>query len=340
MVGTVLLVSGLGALAGMQICGPLADRWGSGRVTCVAVTAMALTVVVPLSATNTVWAFGGALLFGICTGAADVAMNAAAVEVERRYRRPIMASFHAVFSMGSVAGSAFAAAGFAVRASTPTAAAAAAVCCSALIAAVCRWLKYAGDAKPVDGGEDHEQRTAHPRRVAVLGALAFLLLLCEGAAMDWSSLHAQQQLAASPTLGAVAFGSFVTAMTIGRLCADRIAARVGPVAVVRWGCLLALAGIAVVVASPVLPLTIAGWVIFGLGLAGGAPQVFTAAGNLHVDSGRVLARVVGVGYLAIMAGPAVIGWLAEVSSLSAALVLPLCAVTVCAVSAASVGARR
>jgi MFS family permease len=137
-------------------------------------------------------------------------------------------------------------------------------------------------------------------------------------------------------LGAIAFSAFVTAMTVGRLCVDRIAHRIGPVAMVRRGCALAALGIGVVIASPVMPLTLVGWVLFGLGLAGGVPQVFTAAGNLRSGSGRALARVVGVGYVAMMAGPATIGWLAQVSSIAAAMVLPLCAVILCAVAAASV----
>ena len=134
----------------------------------------------------------------------------------------------------------------------------------------------------------------------MLALLSFLLFLVEGSAMDWSSLHAQQHLDASPTWGSMAFGSFVGAMTFGRFTVDRLAARIGPVPVFRWGSTVAFIGLVVVVLSPVLPLTLAGWVVTGLGLAGGMPQVFTAAGNVGTSSGRSLALVVGVGYAAIL----------------------------------------
>jgi hypothetical protein len=83
-------------------------------------------------------------------------------------------------------------------------------------------------------------------------------------------------------------------------------------------------------------LALVGWAILGLGLCGGVPQVFTAAGNLPGGSGKALSRVVGTGYVAILAGPGVIGWLADQLSLNTALLLPLCGVFVCACAAAAV----
>ena len=92
--------------------------------------------------------------------------------------------------------------------------------------------------------------------------------------------------------------------------------------------------------SPVLPLTLLGWVIAGLGLAGGMPQVFTAAGNVGASSGRSLALVVGVGYAAILGGPAIIGWVADRLTLNTTLVIPLVALLLCGVLAAAVKPDR
>lgn len=340
MVGTILLISGVGALAGMQISGPLADRLGGSTVGLFTGGAMALSVLAPLAAPSTPWVAGGALLFGAATGSADVAMNAAAVEVERAYGRPIMGSFHAVFSMGSVAGSLLATIGFVLRATTVEASAAVAAIVVLILIGVSRLLRCADADAPVPVVSEESvsgtRSTPDLLRVIVLGVLAFLLLLSEGAAMDWSSLHAQQHFGAAPALGSVAFGCFVTAMTLGRFCADRIAGRFGSVATVRWGCLLAASGVTTVFLAPGIPGALIGWLVFGFGLAGGIPQVFTAAGNIGTGSGRVLARVVGMGYVAMLAGPALIGWLAELSSINTALLLPLCAILLCAAAAPAV----
>ncbi|CDO11130.1 MFS transporter [Mycolicibacterium cosmeticum] len=342
MVGTILLVSGLGALTGMQVCGPLADRLGGATVGRYAAGAMAVSVLAPLAATSTAWVAAGALLFGTATGAADVAMNTAAVQVERAYRQPIMGSFHALFSMGSVAGSLLATIGFTLHLTTPAASAAVAAVVLVVLLAAAGLLRGAqlGDPAPVAAGEVAAPASTHRLQVVVLGSLAFLLLLSEGAAMDWSSLHAQQHFGSTPALGSIAFGCFVAAMTAGRFCADAVAGRFGAVATIRWGCAVAALGVTTVLLAPDMRLALAGWVLFGAGLAGGIPQVFTAAGNIGPGAGAALARVVGMGYVALLAGPALIGWLAELSSINTALALPLGAVVVCALAATAVRARE
>ena len=152
--------------------------------------------------------------------------------------------------------------------------------------------------------------------------------------MDWSSLHAQQHLGASSSLAALAAGSFMVAMTVSRFLADRVAAVVGPVWMLRGGAVLAMAGILTVIVAPALPVALVGWALFGIGLAGGLPQVFSAAGNLGgTTSGRTLSRVVGMGYVAIMGGPALIGWMVELVSWTGAFLVPFCAMLVCSLAA-------
>jgi MFS family permease len=137
-------------------------------------------------------------------------------------------------------------------------------------------------------------------------------------------------------LGALVFGAFVTAMTVGRFTADWVSGRKGPVWVVRWGGLLSAIGLGIVVASPVLPLTMFGWLVVGLGLSGGLPQVFSAAGNVRGASGTEFSRVVGAGYVALLAGPAIIGWLSELITLNLALLLPMTAACLAALGAGAV----
>ena len=348
--GTVLLILGIGALVGMQLSGPLIDRFGSESVAVFGGCAVVIAVVAALAATTFAEAALGAFLLGVATGHADVAMNAAAVSVERGYGRPIMASFHGAFSVGTVFGSLTGAAGFALGVGPIVSAAGVSVCCLVILGSAAAVLlrrprcattdsEPPGLASPVSAASP-PVRARRQHRVYVLAVLSFLLFLVEGSAMDWSSLHAQQHLDASPTWGSMAFGSFVAAMMFGRFTVDRLAARLGPVLVFRWGSAVAFLGLGVVVLSPVLPLTLVGWVILGLGLAGGMPQVFTAAGNAGDSSGRSIAMVVGVGYVAILGGPAIIGWVAERLSLNTALAIPLCAILLCGCAATAVRPQR
>jgi MFS family permease len=340
VLGLVVLVLGGGALVGMLLSGVLVDRFGSGPIAVAGGAAMALGVNIPLSAANG-WVAGlGAFLCGVAVGVTDVAMNAAAVDVERFYGRPIMASFHGVFSVGNVVGAAIGTVAFALHVPVYVTILGVTVLCLAVLGSsatvLLRDKLRAGEAEAPDTVPYTLPPAVSCRRgqVFMLGVLALLLMLSEGSATDWSSLHAQEHVGASHSWGAFTFGVFMAAMTVGRFTVDKLVERIGRVPVLRWGCALAAVGLLIVIASPMLPLTMAGWAAVGLGLAGGVPQVFTVAGNIDEQhEGRVLSWVVGTGYVAVLGGPALIGWLADALSLNTALVLPVFAVLICGCAA-------
>ncbi|PPJ25264.1 MFS transporter [Nocardia nova] len=177
-----------------------------------------------------------------------------------------------------------------------------------------------------------------PPKVLALAAIAFALLMAEGVANDWSALQTHEHLGVGDATAALSFGAFSIAMTVGRFTADRVSERFGRIAVVRWGSVLGAAGLAVIMLSPWLPLSLAGWILAGLGLAGGVPQIFTAAGNLGTPTAATdMSKVFGLGYLGFLAGPSVIGWLAQLTSLTLAFTFPLTAVLLCAWFARTVG---
>jgi MFS family permease len=185
---------------------------------------------------------------------------------------------------------------------------------------------------------DTAVRTRTPRRIWALAALALMLMLCEGVASDWSVLHLQDVLDAPASVAALAYGAYATAMTIGRLLADRLVARFGPVALVRWGTWLAALGLAAVVFSPWIPLALAGWTILGIGLSGCIPQLFSAAGHADPNtSGANVSRVAGLGYLGMLAGPAVIGPLTHVVPLNVTFLLPM---ALCVIAGSAAGILR
>lgn len=369
--GTFVLLLAAAALVGMRLAGPVADRIGSRTLVAIAATAASLTVLGPGLATSPL-ALGVALAcFGFGNGALDVSMNTQAVHVERAYRRPIMSAFHAMFSAGGFAGALVGAAAQRAGWSPPLTLACASIAgllCTALLvprlvvhhepasrredhgvptagsaaeasvgkpgAHEVRAEGGAVEVRPGPTGPDH--RLAHVRRrnVLSLGVIAFVLLLAEGVAADWSALQAREHLGASESGAALAFGAFSATMTIGRFLTDRVSQAFGPVAIVRYGSLLAAAGFTVVIVSPWLPLTLAGWAMCGLGIAGGVPQIFSTAGNLGGSTAATdMSRVFTIGYLGLLAGPAMIGWLTALIPLTAALAVPLVLTLACAAAA-------
>ncbi|MFF8670026.1 MFS transporter [Streptomyces sp. NPDC015242] len=338
--GGFLVLLGAGAFAGMQAGGRLSDRLGTRTVVPLAGVLCSATLVLPVLAREP-WALGAALvLFGFGNGTLDVSMNAHAVQVEKAYGRPVMSAFHATFSVGGVL-AALAGAGAIGAGWDPALALGAAAGLGVAVALVAaRGLLPGGPAAaPAGAGSaPGAGERAVPARIWLLAVLALLVMLCEGAANDWSVLHLESVLGAPESTAAFAYGTYAATMTAGRLLADRMSARFGPVAVLRYGAALAAAGITVVALSPWVWAALAGWALFGLGLSGCIPQLFSAAG--HADpsaAGTNVSRVAGLGYVGMLAGPAVIGWMTQVMALNHTfLLLTLC----CATAAAGAGILR
>ncbi|MFI9833938.1 MFS transporter [Streptomyces sp. NPDC051913] len=341
--GGLLVLLGLGAFLGMQVAGPLTDRLGARVVVPASAVLCGATLVLPGLAHDP-WTLAGALLvFGFCNGCLDVSMNAHAVHVEKAYGRPVMSGFHATFSVGGVL-AALVGAGAAGAGLNPAAGLAAMGAAGIVIAVIsARALLTAADGLDSPSGETAETSAAvEPRgakgRIWMLAVLALMVMLCEGAANDWSALHLKDVLGASAATAAFAYGTFAAAMTIGRLLADRLVARFGSLAILRHGAATAAVGITLVALGPWLWAAFTGWALFGLGLSGCVPQLFSAAG--HADpaaAGANVSRVAGLGYVGMLAGPAVIGWLTHLVALNHAFVL---LTLLCATTAAAAGILR
>ncbi|MFH8739158.1 MULTISPECIES: MFS transporter [unclassified Streptomyces] len=326
--GGLLVLLGLGAFIGMQVAGRLTDRLGARVVVPAGGVLCGAALVLPGLARDP-WTLAGALLiFGFCNGCLDVSMNAHAVHVEKSYGRPVMSGFHATFSVGGVL-AALVGAG-AASAGLSSAAGMAAIGAIGIVIALVSaraLLPAAPTAAGTDVIEEGESApTAKGRsargRIWLLSALALMIMLCEGAANDWSALHLKDVLGAPTSVAAFAYGTFAATMTIGRLLADRLVARFGPMAILRYGAATAAVGITVVAFSPWMWAAFLGWALFGLGLSGCVPQLFSAAG--HADpaaAGANVSRVAGLGYVGMLAGPAVIGWLTHLVALNHAFVL-------------------
>jgi fucose permease len=315
----------------MQIAGYAIARWGSKVVTGAALGLYVVAVNLPVHTTGTLTLGLALLTFGLANGAVDVSMNDQAVIVERGYGRPIMSAFHAFWSVGGAAGALIGAAalglGYQVSVAVLIAAVAAAVggvICVRLLLTREPALTADATAAVHDGTTTPAVGRSIRRRVIGFAVLAFLLMLAEGVANDWSALHAVEHLDQPTSAAALAYATFAVAMTVGRLTVDRIAGRFGPAFVVRYGSLAAAVGIGVVMVSPVFGLTLVGWAVFGLGLAGVVPQLFTAAGNISAtNQSIILSRVVGAGYVGQLAGPALVGVVAGGIGLNLAFALPL-----------------
>ncbi len=333
LLGVVLLFMAIGALGALPFAGTLVGRLGSRTVSVGAGLGLCLSLPLPVLAPTPFLVALALLVFGALNSTLDVAMNAQAVEVEQRRGRALMSSFHAMFSVGGLAGallsSVIAAAG--VRA-TDHILAAALLGSVAILIARSALIAVAPSPSPV---------FVRPTRGLLgLGVLALCALMAEGAIGDWSAVYLMDSRGASQSVAAAGFAAFSLAMAGGRFAGDHVARRLGAACLLRLSGVLATGGLllALIVKEPVI--AIAGFGLVGLGVANLIPVIFSAAGRAYaVAPGHGLAAVATTGYVGFLAGPPAIGLAAEVAGLPAALGIVALACAAVAIAARLAGDR-
>ncbi|MEU4423095.1 MFS transporter [Actinoplanes sp. NPDC024001] len=335
-----LLSFAAGCILGMLALGRLTDRFGSSRVLIPAAFLEGLLLIAPGFSGGLVALSIALFAFGAAHGTLNIAMNANAIEVQRAWGRPIMSSFHAIYSiggfLGAITGSVFAHRGVGVGTTFLAVGAAVLV----LAAWASRWLLPGAPAAAGEPGPEVDGARPGGRSLMLVffGVLVLCTLVGEGAAADWSAVYLRDNLGASTGFAAYGYAAFSIMMTAGRLFGDRLVTALGPVLLVRLSGALAALGLGTALVLDHPWAGVAGFGLLGVGLSCIAPQVFSAAGNLDPQrAGRALSLVVSIGYAGFLLGPILIGAVATVVGLPAALWIP---VVLALFVAASAGAMR
>ncbi len=320
--GLVLLASAVGALISMPIVGRLCVRLGSKQTTLLfsvgfALTTMLLTLAPSVLVLVLVLFFWGALNAGL-----DVAMNTQGTTVERGFQRPVLSSFHAFWSVGSLFGAAVGGvfARFAVAPSLHLIVVGCLVLLGFLF--VSRFLI-------ADEISDQSEKTSGLQLsvgLLVLGAIAFCALLGEGAIADWGALYLQNSLGADAGLAAAGFVAFQLSMASLRFAGDALRLRLGDARVVLLSGIVATFGLALAVVPQFVWTTIIGFGFVGAGFAIIFPAALGLVSKLEArSSGPAIAWVGGVGYAGFLVGPPLIGLVAEFTTLRFGLLVVLLA---------------
>jgi MFS family permease len=328
--GLALLGVSAGGVITMMVTGGLCKRFGSRPVTVASSVLLSLSVALP-ALTHSALVLGLVLLvFGAGYGAQNVAMNSVAVDLVAALRRPIISSFHAVYSLGGMLGAGLG--GLVASRLSPAVHLAALGGVGLVATAVLAPILLRGpepvapgDAgrKDVEGDATLEVGAAGRRGGRISGAVLLfgVIALCsaygEGAMSDWSALHLSQDLGAKPGLAAVGYSVFALAMTIGRLSGTAVQERFGQTRALIAGGLTAAFGMLFGALAPLTWLALLGFAVTGLGLSNIFPVAIGRAGALAGPSGVAAASTLGYG--GMLLGPPVIGFLADGLSLPIAL---------------------
>ena len=312
--GLLLLCLSVGSVLGLPTSGPLVARFGPSKTVLggAALVAVGLLLVSAGVATASVPTTGvGLVLVGLGVGSWDVAMNVEGADVERRLARTLMPRFHAGFSIGTVAGAlvgaAAAGAGLAVQVQL-------ALTGIVSLAAVVVCLRAFLPVVPAEVDEPVALRVSQAwreSRTLLVGVLVLCFAFVEGTANDWLAIALVDGHGTSDAVGALGFACFVAAMTASRTVGGSLLTRYGRTAVLRATALLSAGGLLLVVLSSALPVVLLGALLWGAGAALGFPVGMSAAADDEVGAAVRVSVVSSIGYTAFLAGPPLVGLLAE-----------------------------
>ncbi|CAI0844221.1 Inner membrane protein ybjJ [Serratia marcescens] len=333
--GLLLFCLAAGSMAIMPFAGYLIAKLGcravllgAGALLCIDLPLLAL-LDAPLL-------MGAALgVFGAVNGIMDVAMNSQAIIVERESGQAKMSGFHGFYSLGGIAGaggvSLLLLAGL-----TP----AQAIGLIALLIAILL-LIVAGDL--LAHGGIGERRQGGARWALAHGKILFIALLCffvfltEGAMLDWSALFLHAERGVAKSQAGIGFTLYAVAVACGRLYGDRLIGAIGRYRTLLLGSLCAAAGVLLTVTVPLASAAFGGLMLAGLGIANIVPILFNAVGNQkQVPPGQAFPAVTLVGYLGLLTGPALIGFIANYTTLALAFGCTLLCLLLVSISAKAV----
>ncbi len=309
--GLLILVLGLGAVGAMLFSGRLIAAHGSRAMARLfglcAVPALPLVVLAP-----NLWVLAPLMAaMGALIGCMDVAMNANAVEVERRLGRAIMSSSHGFWSLGGFVGGL---AGSMVIATFGAVTQALLVAAIAGVLVAAAWGDLIADAPHPVVTENAAKSHLLPRDLGLwlLGFMALFSMVPEGAVLDWAAIYLGRELGADLFRSGLAFAFFAGAMALMRFAGDSLRNRNGAVKTLRFSGLISAAGLLGGALAPNDVVAIGSFAVAGLGVANMVPILFSAAGNHPgLPAGTAISTVTMVGYAGILIAPSAIGFAAD-----------------------------
>ena len=323
--GLLIFLAGLSAVIAFSIFGRAADRYGAAFITKRATLLLIPLTLIFIAYANSIWMLVFAVIFfGAIHGGDDVAMNAWAAEVEREYTRPVMSSFHAMWSLGAGIGAglgsllAFYEVGFKNHFS--------------LISIIIFVLALSAAFVPFESQKNKKEANSPfisiPKgSLLPVATITFFASLSEGAVADWSAIFLKSVASLNDGNAALGFTVFSVCMFSMRLLGDRISFILGPATAARYSGIVALTGSIILLVTDSFLLLLLGFGLVGLGIAVIIPLAFSRAGNDEtISQGTAIASIATLGYGGMLLGPLFLGLIAEITSIKTSfLILPIMA---------------
>lgn len=317
--GAVLFALPVGLMCSLPFSGWIITKIGSRKLLISALLVYSVALVTLGLAQNPFQLIICLICFGFSSNAVNISVNTQAVITEGLYQRPILASFHGLWSLAGFAG---AGVGTFMIANHVAPYRHFILMMVVIMIGVIIAARYLKDDKVANAGPVFVMPDSS---LIKLGVIAFCSMICEGAMFDWSVIYFKKVVLAPTALVGIGFTAFMLTMAGGRFFADKFAHRYGLKRTLQVSGTLTATGLLIAVAFPYLYTAIAGFLLVGVGVSSVVPMVFSAAGKSKtMQPGVALAAVSTIGFLGFLVGPPIIGFIAGLATLRASFILIAC----------------
>lgn len=318
----------VGAIIAGLAAGSLIRRFGSAAVAVFGTLATGLAVLGAGSAGSLALVAAAFVVGGAMDAITDVAQNAHGLEVQRRYGRPILNSFHALWSVGAVLGGLMAAGAMALG--LPLGAHFAISWLIFAAVALTAWKFCLPARGPVEPVEEHSvaaepvPAASRARITVVIAALVLIAsagIMVEDAGNSWATLYLGS-LGAPSALAASGYIALVGGQFIGRILGDSMVHRFGQRLIAQLGAVLVAVGMGLALAFPSIPGSLLGFAAAGFGVATLVPAAMEQADRIPgLAPGTGLSIVSWLMRLGFLLSPPLVGFIAQTFSLRAGLLV-------------------
>lgn len=310
--GAVLLALPVGLLISLPFSGWLVTHFGSRQMVIPAALSYALLLPM-IGLVQTSWHLVTVLFFfGLVGNLLNIAMNTQAVSLEALYGRSIIASFHGIWSLAGFTGASIGTLLVNLRL-TPFQHFIFISAAGILITFLC----YRNTLQKDINADTERPIFAKPdARLLNLGLIALCCMVCEGTMFDWSGVYFRKVVEVPKGLTTLGYTAFMSTMAGGRFVGDWLTTRLGTKHMLQWSGIIIASGLSLAIIFPNIITATAGFLLVGIGVSSVVPLVYGAAGrSTNFSPGVALAAVSTIGYLGFLAGPPMIGFIAEAASL-------------------------
>ncbi|WP_461451245.1 MFS transporter [Mucilaginibacter sp.] len=313
--GAVLFSLPVGLMLSLPFSGWVITIIGSKRLLIFSLTAYGLALICLSLSQNIVELIACLICFGFASNSVNISVNTQAVATEVMYKKPIMASFHGLWSLAGFTGAGIGT--FMIANGIMPFHHFIIITCAVVIMIILT-AKYLKDDKVTNSGPVF---VMPDKSLIMLGIIAMCSMICEGAMFDWSVIYFKKVVLAPTALVGLGFTAFMCTMAGGRFIADWFAHRFGLKRILQTSGALTVTGLLIAVIFPYFYTAITGFLLVGVGVSSVVPMVYSAAGKSKTMApGVALAAVSTIGFIGFLFGPPIIGFIAGLATLRASFV--------------------